>query len=256
MNELTDEELAVYEWQTRIPGFGIEGQRKLKAASVLISRCGGLGGTVALHLAAAGIGKLVIAHGGNLKPSDLNRQLLQTHEHIGQPRIRSITRRLKELNPRLEIVAEDQNVCEDNVDRLVSQADIVVDAAPMFEERFLLNRCAVRQNKPMVECAVYAMDVHVTTIIPGQTPCLQCLVPTIPPEWKRQFPILGAVAGIAACLGAVEVVKLITGLGQPLTNVQLVMSLDTFRARELKVIRDPECPICGEGPAASRPSRR
>jgi len=241
---LSDEERSIYQWQTWIPGFGEEGQRKLKAASVLISRCGGLGGAVAYQLAAAGIGKLVIAHAGNLKPSDLNRQLLQTHAHIGQPRIESIARRLKELNPRLEVVAHNENVSDENAERFVSEADIVVDAAPLFEERFALNRAAMRQRKPMVECAVYALDVHVTTIIPGKTPCLQCIVPEKPPDWKRQFPVLGAVAGVAGSLGAVEVIKLLTGIGQPLAGVLLVMNLDTMDSRRLRLISDPNCPLC------------
>jgi len=241
---MTAEERATYEWQMWIPGFGEEGQRKLKNASVLISRCGGVGGMVAYELAAAGIGKLVIAHAGNLKPSDLNRQLLQTHAHIGQPRIESITRRLKELNPRLEIVAVAENVSETNANRLVSQADVVVDAAPLFEERFALNRAAVRQRKPMVECAIYSMDVHVTTIIPGRTPCLQCIVPEKLATWKRQFPVLGAVSGVAGCLGAVEVVKLLTGLGEPLAGALLVMNLDTMRIRQLQIAREPNCPVC------------
>ena len=101
--ELTAEERAIYEWQMWVPGFGEEGQRKLKAASVLISRVGGLGGMVAYQLAAAGVGRLVLAHAGSLKPSDLNRQLLQRHDRIGQPRMETIVRRLRELNPRLEI---------------------------------------------------------------------------------------------------------------------------------------------------------
>ncbi len=244
MPDLTEEERETYSWQARIPGFGEEGQLKLKGASVLISRCGGLGGAAAYELAAAGVGRLVIAHAGNVRPSDLNRQLLQTHDRIGRPRIESITRRLKELSPRLDIVGFNENVSESNADRLVSQADVVVDAAPLFEERFALNRAAVRQRKPMVECAVYSMDVHVTTIIPGRTPCLQCLVPAVPPDWKRQFPILGAVSGVAGCLGAVEVVKLITGVGKPLVGVRLVMNLDTLCIRQLKLLRDPACPVC------------
>jgi len=245
MSSLTDEEREIYEWQTRIPGFGEEGQAKLKAASVLVSRCGGLGGAVAYQLAAAGVGKLVIAHAGNVKPSDLNRQLLQTHDRLGQPRIESIVRRLRELNPRLEVAAFDENPSEENADRLVSLADVVVDAAPLFEERFALNRAAVRQRKPMVECAMYAMDVQVTTIIPGRTACLQCVVPGIPPEWKRQFPVLGAVSGVAGCLGAVEAVKLLTGLGEPLAGRQLVMNLDTMCVRKFELRRDPQCPACG-----------
>jgi molybdopterin/thiamine biosynthesis adenylyltransferase len=241
---MTAEERAIYEWQMWIPGFGEEGQRKLKNASVLISRCGGLGGMVAYELAAAGVGKLVIAHAGNLKPADLNRQLLQTHDHIGKPRIESIARRLKELNPRVQIIAVAENPSEANADKLVAQADVVVDAAPLFEERFALNRAAVRQRKPMVECAMYSMDVHVTTIIPGRTPCLQCIVPEKPATWKRQFPVLGAVSGVAGCLGAVEVVKLITGIGEPLAGILLVMNLDTMRVRQLKVAREPNCPVC------------
>jgi len=241
---LTEAERARYQWQMWIPGFGEEGQRKLKGASVLISRCGGVGGMVAYQLAAAGVGKLVIAHAGNLKPSDLNRQLLQTHDHIGKPRIESITRRLKELNPHLEIVGYNENVSEANADRLVAQADVVVDAAPLFEERFALNRAAVGQRKPMVECAMHSMEVHVTTILPGKTPCLQCLVPEKPAHWKRQFPVLGAVAGVAGCLGAVEVVKLLTGLGEPLAGVLLVMNLDSMRIRPLRLTREPACPVC------------
>lgn len=243
---LTPEERSIYEWQMWVDGVGEAGQQKLKDATVLISRCGGLGGMVAYELAAAGVGRLVIAHAGNLKPSDLNRQLLQTHDHIGRPRLESITRRLKELNPRLEIVALNENPSETNADRLVEQADIVVDAAPLFEERLALNRAAVRQRKPMVECAVYALEVQVMTILPGQTPCLACIVPEKPAAWKRQFPIFGAVAGVAGSLGAVEVIKLVTGIGQPLAGVMLVMNLDTLRIRQVKPVRVPDCPVCGQ----------
>jgi molybdopterin-synthase adenylyltransferase len=242
---LTPEERSIYEWQMWVDGVGETGQQKLKDATVLISRCGGLGGVVAYELAAAGVGRLVIAHAGNLKPGDLNRQLLQTHNHIGRPRIESITRRLKELNPRLEIIAIPENVTEANADRLVGQADVVVDAAPLFAERFALNRAAVRQRKPMVECAVYALDVQVTTILPGRSPCLQCIVPDMPPTWKREFPVFGAVAGVAGSLGAVEVIKLLTGIGQPLAGVMLAMSLDTLHLRQVKIARDPDCPVCG-----------
>ncbi len=244
MNMLSDEEREIYDWQMQIPGFGEDGQQKLKNACVFISRCGGLGGMVAYELAAAGVGKLILATAGNLKPSDLNRQLLQTYSHIGQPRIESIVRRLKELNPRLEISAFNENVSEENAERLMVGANVVVDAAPLFEERFALNRAAVRTRKPLVECAVYSMDIHVTTILPGRTPCLECIVPEKPPDWKRQFPVLGAVSGVAGCIGAAEVIKLLTGIGKPLTGVQLVMDLDTLHIRQLKLMRKPNCPAC------------
>ncbi|MCX7885627.1 MAG: HesA/MoeB/ThiF family protein [Verrucomicrobiae bacterium] len=242
---LTEAERAIYEWQMWIRGFGEEAQRRLKAATVFISRCGGVGGMVAYELAAAGVGRLVIAHAGNLKPGDLNRQLLQTHGHIGRPRIESIVRRLRELNPYVEVVGHDENVTESNAERLMAGADVVVDAAPLFEERFVLNRWAVMHGRPMVECAVHSMELRVTTIVPGRTPCLQCIVPEKPVHWKRQFPVLGAVAGVAGCLGAVEVVKLLTGLGEPLAGVLLVMHLDTMRVRQLRLVREPGCPVCG-----------
>ncbi len=241
---LTDDERALYEWQMWTPGIGEDGQRKLKGASVLISRVGGLGGLVALELAAAGVGKLILAHAGNLQPSDLNRQLLQTHDHIGKPRMESIVRRLHELNPRIEITGIEENVSAANADLLVSQADIVVDAAPMFEERLALNDAAIRARKPMVECAMHTMEASVTTFIPGKTGCLRCYIPEPPPTWKRQFPVFGAVSGVAACIGAVEVIKLITGIGQPLAGEMLTMDLAAMRFRKVALPRREDCPSC------------
>ena len=199
-NSLTDEERDTYQWQMWVPDFGEAGQEKLKAASVMISRVGGVGSVVAYELAAAGVGKLVLAHAGNVKPSDLNRQLLMTHDWIGKPRIESIKRRLLELNPRLEIVAVGENVSQDNAHRLVKQCDLVVDCAPLFPERFAMNEAVVEQGKPMVECAMYEMEAYITTLVPGKTACLQCLYPESPPSWTRQFPVFGAVSGTVACM--------------------------------------------------------
>jgi len=247
---LTSEELSIYQWQMDLDGFGESGQRRLKAASVLVSRVGGVGGLVALQLAAAGVGKLILAHGGALKPSDLNRQLLQTHDNLGLSRIDNIVRRLRDLNPRLEIEARAENPSEDNAARLVSGADIIVDAAPMFEERFALNRAAVAARKPMVECAMYAMEAHLTCILPGLTPCLNCFVAEPPPEWKRRFPVLGAVSGTVGCLAAAEVVKWITGTGSLLAGVLLTMDLASMEFRRLKIRRRRDCQVCsGAGPA-------
>jgi molybdopterin/thiamine biosynthesis adenylyltransferase len=241
---MTPEERAIYEWQMWVDGVGEAGQEKLKRASVMISRCGGVGGNVAWQLAAAGVGRLVIAHGGNLKPSDLNRQTLMTHDHLGKPRIDSIKRRLKEFNPRLEIVAHSENVSEENVAGLVEQADVIVDCAPLFEERYLMNREAVRQRKPMVEAAMYEMSAQLMTFIPGQTACLACLFPEKRPDWRRQFPVFGAVAGTVGCMAAMEVIKLIAGIGAPLANQILKMDLRTMAFRTFKVQRDPSCPVC------------
>ena len=134
--QLTDEERAIYEWQMWVPGCGEKGQRKLKSTSVLISRVGGLGGVVALELAAAGVGRLVLAHAGDLKPSDLNRQLLQTRHHIGQPRIESIVRRLKELNPDCEVVGISENISSENADRIVALSCYAPEPPPSWKRQF------------------------------------------------------------------------------------------------------------------------
>ena len=242
---LDDEERAIYEWQIWEQDFGEAGQEKLKGASALVSRVGGIGGALALELAMAGIGRLVLAHGGNVKPSDLNRQVLMTHDGIGKPRVESATRRLREINPRLEIVAVPENVSEANASRLVEQVDIVFDCAPLFEERFALNRACVEQGKPMIECAMYSLEGQITTILPGRTPCLACIYPEAPDTWKRQFPVFGAVAGVAGCIGALEGIKLLAGFGELLAGVMLYYDGRSMRFRRLRLARRPDCPICG-----------
>ena len=243
---LTDEERAVYEWQIWVDDFREAGQEKLKGASVLVSRVGGLGSVVAYELAAAGVGKLVLAHAGNVKPSDLNRQLLMTHDWLGRPRVESAEQRLKELNPRLQIVAVPENVSEENAERLVSEADLIVDCAPLFEERFAMNRQAVLQKKPIVECAMYDLDAQITTVIPGQTACLSCLFPEKPPEWRREFPVFGAVSGTVGCIAAMEAIKVLAGFGEPLANRLLTFDLRSMRFSKLAIERKPDCPVCGE----------
>ena len=216
--ELTEFEREVYSWQTTVTGFGEEGQQRLKGATVMVSRVGGLGGLVAFELAAAGVGRLVLAHGGDLKPSDLNRQLLMRHDAIGQVRIETAVQTLKGLNPRIEIISVPENVNESNVDELVSQSDLVIDCAPLFEERYAMNDACMRFVKPMVECAMFETEAYITSFAPGKTACLRCLYPEKPDDWKRRFPVIGAVSGMVGCLGAMEAIKILTGLGDPLYN--------------------------------------
>jgi molybdopterin/thiamine biosynthesis adenylyltransferase len=242
---LTDVERARYEWQLWVPGFGEAGQEKLKGASVLISRCGGVGSVVAYELAAAGVGRLVLAHGGTIRPDDLNRQLLMTHAAIGQPRMDIAPGRLRELNPHLEVEAVAENISEGNVEGLVGKVDLVVSCAPLFPERLLLNREAVRHNKPLVDCAMFALEGQVTTILPGQTACLACLYPEPPQEWKREFPVIGAVSGTVACLGAMEAIKVLSGLGEPLAGRMLLCDLGTMHFHTVQIKRRPGCAVCG-----------
>ena len=244
--ELTSLEQEIYSWQTTIEGFGEPGQQKLKGASVMISRIGGLGGLVAYELAAAGIGKLVLAHGGKIKPSDLNRQLLMSHAALDSSRMECAVARLRELNPRLEIVSVEENVNESNAAELVAEADVVVDCAPLFEERFFMNREAVRQGKPLVECAMFELEAHITSFKPGITGCLQCLYPEAPDYWQRRFPVFGAVSGMVGCLGAMEVIKIVADLGQPLYGRLLTCDLKSMKFNQVRLRQRPDCPVCGE----------
>lgn len=241
---LTPEEQATYEWQMWVEDFGESGQEKLKSASVLISRVGGLGSVVAYELAAAGVGRMVLAHGGDVRPSDLNRQLLMTHDWIGKPRIESVERRLLELNPRLEIEAHGDNVGPDNADALVANADLVVDCAPVFEERFALNSACVAQGKPMVEAAVFELQGQLTTLLPGVTPCLACIYPEPPQLWKRQFPVFGAVSATVGAMAAMEAIKQIAGIGELLTGQLLTYDLRTMTFDRRRLRRAPDCPVC------------
>ena len=244
--ELTDVEREVYSWQMTVAGFGEEGQRRLKAATVMISRVGGVGGLVAYELAAAGVGRLVLAHGGMLKPSDLNRQLLMRHNALSQARIDIAADSLIALNPRLEIVAVPENISEANATELVGRADVVVDCAPLFEERFAMNDACVRLAKPMVECAMYETEAHITSFKPGKTGCLRCLYPEKPDDWQRRFPVIGAVSGTVGCLGAMEAIKIIVGLGEPLFNRLLTCDLRAMSFNSVRLRPSVDCLVCGE----------
>lgn len=247
MVELTPRDREKYRRQMMIPGFGEETQRRLKNSSALVTRAGGLGGPVALYLAMAGIGRLVVAHGGNVTWSNLNRQILMSHDWVGKPRADKIRESILSMNPDVDltVIAEDPN--DENVDEWVAGVDIVCDCPPTFEERFALNRAIVRHRKPMIEAAMNSMEAHLTVIVPGETPCLACLYPGFPDWWSgTEFPVLGAVSGALGCLAAIEAIKVLTGFGKPLKGEMLVFDTEVQEYRKLKIHRLPNCPVCGE----------
>ncbi len=245
-SDLTDVERATYEWQMWTDGFGESGQERLKNSSVLVSRCGGLGGVVAYELAAAGVGTLVLAHGGDIRHSDLNRQLLMTHDRLGTPRVECASTRLRELNPRLTVIEVPDNLDDASADEWVSKVDLAVDCAPLFDERFAMNRAAVKHRKPLVECAMYYLEATLTTIIPGETACLRCYTPEAPPLWKREFPVFGAVSGSVGCMAAMEAIKVLAGFGENLRNRILRYDLRTMDFRQLQIERRPDCDVCSD----------
>jgi molybdopterin/thiamine biosynthesis adenylyltransferase len=246
MAELTERDRQMYKRQIQMPGFGEEAQLKLKNSSALVTRVGGLGGPVALYLAMAGIGKLIIAHGGKLTWSNLNRQILMRHDGVGKPRVEHMAELFERLHPECEVVAIGENANEERAREWVSQVDIVIDCPPTFEERYALNAACVEQRKPMVEAAMYGMEGSLTTIMPGETPCLKCLVPEVPEWWQPLgFPVLGSVSAALGCLAATEAVKVLTGFGEPLKGKMLAYDCDAMEFVKFPVRRRPDCPVCG-----------
>jgi molybdopterin/thiamine biosynthesis adenylyltransferase len=245
--ELTPKELERYQRQIMLPGLGEEGQQLLKSSTALVSGVGGLGGTVALYLAVAGIGKLILVRGGDLRLDDMNRQILMTDDWVGKPRVFKAKETLWRINPDVEIEAVDEYVTPENVDALVQQSDIALSCAHNFDERDLLNAACVLWNKPMVESAMNGMEAYLTTIVPGLTPCLTCLFPEKPDWDRRGFGVLGAVSGTLACLTALEAIKLITDVGQPLLGQLLTMDLGSADFAKRRPYHDPKCPVCQPG---------
>jgi molybdopterin-synthase adenylyltransferase len=241
---LSAAELERYQWQLWTPGYSEAQQQRLKASRVLISRLGGVGGTAALELAAAGIGGLVMAHGGELRLNDLNRQLLMSTDSIGRPRVECIAQRIPELNPHVELEIAASNITAENVSELVSQVDLVLTAAPLFQERLLMNAAAVQQGRPIIHAAMHDMVATVMVTRPGVDACLACLTPEPPSWWTREFPVFGAVAGTAACVAAMEAIKLLTGLGDSLAGKLWTMDFRSGHTRIIQVARNPECPVC------------
>ena len=241
---LTAEDRSIYEWQLDVPGFGEEGQEKLRNTTALVSRIGGLGGPIALALAAAGIGKIILVHAGNLRKDDLNRQILMQWEGLGKPRVESAAKTLAAFNPNVEVETHNENFSETNAANLVRKVDIVFSSAPLFEERFLMNRECVLQNKTMVDCAMYSLEGHVMPIVPSQTPCLACLFPETPPHWKRRFPVFGAVSALVANIGVMEGLKLIAGFGSTSLGKMILIDANRLRVRKIKLTRRNDCLAC------------
>lgn len=238
--------LGRYKRQLSLEGFGPQGQERLKTSTALVAGVGGLGGTVALYLAAAGIGRLILVHQGTLDLPDLNRQILMSPEWLGASRVRCAQESLKRFNPEVETLIFDSRVRDDNVIDLVAGADVVMSCRYNFEEREILNRACVELRRPMVEAAMYGMEAYLTTIVPGQTPCLHCLYPESPLWDPMAFPVLGAVSGALGCLAATEAIKVLIGTGSPLAGWLLHFDLGDMHFRKYQVQRRPDCPACGD----------
>ena len=241
---LTESEKIRYDRQIMI--FGEESQERLKKAYVAILGVGGLGSPIALYLAATGIGRILLVDYQKPELSNLNRQVLHWEPDVGvKAKAVSAKEKLSKLNSDIEIETFTDELTPKNIDTVLKGVDVVVDALDNYKTRYLVNEFCVRNRIPFIHGAVEGFIGQVTTIIPGETPCLKCLIPNAPKETEK-FPILGVTAGVIGLLEATEVIKLITGHGELLKNQLLLVDLHTTDFQKIEVYRNPNCPICGK----------
>jgi len=246
LQELNSHDLERFKRQLTLNGFTSEHQIALKNSSALISGIGGVGGTTALYLAIAGIGRLVLVHSGTLTSSNLNRQILMTEDSIGKSRVDCAKDTIHRIAAGVQVDIHDVRLTPANSDAFVQDAGIAISARPNFPERCELSRACVRHAVPLVEGAMFDMDAYLTSIRPGQTPCFHCLFKDADSRWQELgFPVLGALSGALGCMMAVEAIKVITGYGKPLFSKMLLFNLADMDFSTISVQRDPECPVCG-----------
>lgn len=240
---LTLEEKQRYDRQMMIPGFGEAGQEKLKKAKVVIAGSGGLGSPAAIYLAAAGLGTLRIIDHDKVELSNLNRQILHWDKDVGRQKVESSVEKLKQLNRSVTIETVSATINEINVYTMVSGFDVIVDAMDNLPTRFLLNSAAIKLGIPFIHGAVYGLEGRAMTVIPGKSACLGCLYRGSPP--REKFPVLGTTPAVIGAIQATEVIKLVTGIGQLLTNRLLIYDGLYMKFTELKLNRLSSCEHCG-----------
>lgn len=223
--------------------FGEEGQEKLKNAKVMVAGAGGLGSPVSTYLAIAGVGKIILADFDSVDPSNLNRQFLHHQKDIGRLKIESAKEKLLSMNPDIEVETIAEMLTESNLENLVPECDVIVDALDNLETRHMLNRLVVKRRIPLIHGAVTGYDGQVTTIVPGKTPCFYCIFPRI--SKKEVFPVLGATAGIIGSIQANEVIKFLTGQGKLLEGRLLFWNGLSGNFSEISLSKLNNCPICG-----------
>ena len=246
---LTPEQRDRYSRHTLLPEVGVDGQVKLLEAKVLLLGAGGLGAPTALYLAAAGIGKIGLVDDDVVDSSNLQRQVIHKTSTVGQSKTSSAREAIEALNPDVEVVEYNFRLDAGNILDVIGDYDIIVDGADNFPTRYLLNDASVRLKKPVVSASILSFDGQISTFMPYEGPCYRCLYPTPPPPELApscsENGVLGVMAGVMGLLQANEVMKLVLGIGEPLIGRLLLYEALGTRFTELKVRRDPACPICG-----------
>ena len=249
---LTDEQRERYSRHLLIPEIGLEGQLKLLDAKVLLLGAGGLGSPTALYLAAAGVGTLGIVDDDVVDLSNLQRQIVHSNDRIGVPKVDSAEQSIHEINPDVEVVKYKTRIDASNIMEIIEGYDVVVDGVDNFPTRYLLNDATVRLRIPVVSAAILGFDGQLSVFAPYEGPCYRCIYPTPPPADLAPScganGVLGALPGVMGVLQAIEVVKLVTGSGEPLIGRLLLYDALDTSFRDIRLRRDPGCPICSRDP--------
>ncbi len=249
---LTSEQRERYSRHLLVPEIGAEGQQQLLDARVLLLGAGGLGSPIALYLAAAGVGTLGIVDDDNVDLSNLQRQVIHTSERVGMPKVDSAEESVRALNPDVEVVKYPVRLGADNIMEIIEGWDIIVDGVDNFPTRYLLNDASVRLRIPVVSASILGFDGQLSVFKPYEGPCYRCLFREPPPAELAPScganGVLGVLPGTMGLLQATEVVKLILGIGEPAIGRLLLYDALAATLTEVKVHRDPDCPICSRDP--------
>jgi len=247
---LTDEEISRYSRHLILPEVGVEGQLKLKKARVLLIGTGGLGAPLGMYLAAAGVGTLGLVDFDNVDASNLQRQIIHGTKDVGRPKISSAKDRLLDINPNVNIETYETRLTSQNALEIIKKYDIVVDGTDNFPTRYLVNDACVLLGKPNVYGSIFRFEGQASVFWAEKGACYRCLYPEPPPPGLvpscAEGGVLGVLPGIIGSIQANETIKLILGGGEPLINRLLLFDAWKMRFRELKLHKNPQCPICGE----------
>jgi adenylyltransferase/sulfurtransferase len=256
MPELTAVELSRYARHVILPEVGIEGQQKLKAARVLCVGTGGLGSPLALYLAASGIGTLGLVDFDVVDASNLQRQIIHSTKDIGRSKLDSAEEKLLALNPALNVVKHETMLRSENALEILKDYDIVADGTDNFPTRYLVNDACVLLGKPNVYGSVFRFEGQASVFATREGPCYRCLYPEPPPPGLvpscAEGGVLGILPGLVGVIQATEVIKLILGKGEPLIGRLLFVDALAMRFRELKLRKNPGCPVCGAHPTVTQ----
>jgi molybdopterin/thiamine biosynthesis adenylyltransferase/rhodanese-related sulfurtransferase len=252
---LSNEEIARYSRHLIMPEVALDGQKKLKQARVLTIGAGGLGSPLALYLAAAGVGTIGIVDFDVVDESNLQRQIIHGTSDLGRPKMESAREKIEDINPNVKVEAFEEALTSENALEIFEDFDVIVDGTDNFPTRYLVNDACVLLGKPNVYGSIFRFEGQASVFYAEEGPCYRCLYPEPPPPGLvpscAEGGVLGILPGAIGTIQATETVKLLLGIGEPLIGRLLLYDALTMRFREMKLRKDPGCPVCGENPTVT-----